>query len=223
MSHHISIIILVGLLAVSSNAFTPTTIRNRPYKAVSASSNPSFDHNDLPFYVEVNDRSYRSDANIAPRNEAKKSTDTPPLTKGRGAVHKRGVFSPIVQVSKIAVGEDRLNKIRAKVISLHSDIIANFVNTSDTVVGNLVLKQLFEFTDKDHSGTIDESELRAALETLGFDWLKEKQITGIFERADSDANGAIDIDEWIQEAPKTLRTNLIKLAKKNGGDMGLLV
>jgi hypothetical protein len=26
----------------------------------------------------------------------------------------------------------------------------------------------------------------------------------------------------MQEAPKTLRTNLIKLAKKNGGELGLL-
>jgi Ca2+-binding EF-hand superfamily protein len=60
------------------------------------------------------------------------------------------------------------------------------------------------------------------LQLLGFSWLQSKQIQGIFQRADLDDNGAIDFDEFMKEAPKTLRTNLIKLAKKNGGDMGLL-
>ncbi len=142
---------------------------------------------------------------------------------GGGAVHKQGVFSPVVQVTKMALGGDTLNKLRAKVIALHSDIIGNFVNTADSTIGNMVLRQLFHFADRDRSETIDETELRAALQTLGFDWLQEKQIKGIFERADLNTNGAIDIDEWMTEAPRTLRTNLIKLAKKNGGDMGLLV
>ena len=43
-----------------------------------------------------------------------------------------------------------------------------------------------------------------------------------FEGADLDANGYLDYQEWRKEAPKTLRTNLIKLAKRNGGEMGLL-
>jgi hypothetical protein len=30
------------------------------------------------------------------------------------------------------------------------------------------------------------------------------------------------MEEWMREAPKTLRTNLVKLAKQNGGDLGLL-
>jgi Ca2+-binding EF-hand superfamily protein len=53
--------------------------------------------------------------------------------------------------------------------------------------------------------------------------LKEKQVKGIFERADTDENGTIDLQEWMTEAPKTLRTNLTKLAKKNGGELGFLV
>jgi hypothetical protein len=52
--------------------------------------------------------------------------------------------------------------------------------------------------------------------------LQSKQIQGIFKRADLDENGSIDFDEFMKEAPKTLRTNLIKLAKKNGDGMGLL-
>jgi Ca2+-binding EF-hand superfamily protein len=85
------------------------------------------------------------------------------------------------------------------------------------------LQQLFSLADANRSGTIDVDELKVALRALGFDWLKEEKVQGIFARADTDANGAIDLDEWIKEAPKTLKTNLVKLAKKNGGDMGLLV
>ena len=43
------------------------------------------------------------------------------------------------------------------------------------------------------------------------------------KRADLDKNGDIDWDEYVRAAPKTIRTNLVKLAKKNGTEMGLLV
>ena len=126
-------------------------------------------------------------------------------------------------LSKQVLGDDKLNKLRAKVISLHSETIAGFVDTYDTTVGRAILKQLFELADRDNSGTIEQEELQVALRTLGFNWLQDKQVGKIFERADTDANGAIDLDEWMREAPKTLRTNLIKLAKKNGDDLGFLV
>ena len=32
----------------------------------------------------------------------------------------------------------------------------------------------------------------------------------------------ISLEEFMDEAPRTLKTNLVKLAKNNGGDMGLL-
>ena len=73
------------------------------------------------------------------------------------------------------------------------------------------------------NGVICQHELSTALQTLGFDWLKDKQVSGILKRADLDDNGAVDVEEFMREAPKTLRTNLIKLAKKNGGELGLLV
>jgi EF hand len=203
----------VVLLSQGSEAFTPMQIKSQSRLAVSSSSSPSLDPNDMPFFVNTQERVEPTP--LTPKKSASAG--------GGGAIHKQGLFSPIVQISKMALGEDKLNKLRAKVISLHSDVIANFVSTSDSIVGSLVLKQLFALTDKDQDGTVDEIELKTALKTLGFDWLKEKQIKGIFERADIDANGAIDLNEWTQEAPKTLRTNLIKLAKKNGGDMGLLV
>jgi aspartate 1-decarboxylase len=146
---------------------------------------------------------------------------TAPKPKG-GAAHKAGLFSPVVLTAKQVIGEERLNKIRAKVISLHSEVIGSFVETYDSPVGRSVLKSLFEVADLNHNGNIDEEELSSAMETLGFSWLQSKQIQGIFKRADLDENGSIDFDEFMKEAPKTLRTNLIKLAKKNGDDMGLL-
>jgi EF-hand domain len=214
-----------ALLVGSSKGFVPSTTTNFPLSStLFASSTPSLDHPDQHFFVDDRTKKQSKDDFAAST-----ATDVPDVAKkarakaGGGAVHKQGVFSPVVQITKMALGEEKLNKLRAKVISLHSDVIADFVNTSDTVIGNIVLKQLFQFTDKDGNGTIDETELRTALQLLGFDWLQDKQIKGIFERADKDTNGAIDLNEWLMEAPKTLRTNLIKLAKKNGGDMGLLV
>jgi hypothetical protein len=149
-----------------------------------------------------------------------------PAASKTAAPHgKQGPLSPVVLAAKAVMGKDesRFNKLRAKVISLHSDVIESFiVGTSDTVVGRAISKQLFELADHDHNGSIERMELAQAFQTLGFDWLKEKQVEGIFQRADKDENGHIELEEWLAEAPKTLRTNLIKLAKKNGGELGLL-
>lgn len=136
---------------------------------------------------------------------------------------KEGVFSPIVVALKETLGDEELNKLRAKVIKLHSDIIGGFVDTAKSSLGQDVLRQLFRLADSNADGRIEESELRRALRMLGFDWLKDKQVKGIFKRADKDENGWIDLEEWMTDAPKTLKTNLVKLAKKNGEQMGLLV
>ena len=137
--------------------------------------------------------------------------------------HKEGLFSPMVMFVKGVLGDEKLNKVRGKVISAHSDVIKSFVDTSESAFGDAVLRSLFRLADKDGNGTIEEEELKTALHSLGFSWLQDKQVGGIFKRADLDENGAIDMDEWIKEAPKTLKTNLVKLAKKNGGDLGFLV
>jgi len=136
--------------------------------------------------------------------------------------HKTGVFSPIVLLAKGVLGDEQVNKLRAAIISKHSDVIAAFVDTADTQLGQTVLKAMFRLADKNGNGVVEKDELADALLLLGFDWLQEKQINGILERSDVDGNGTIDLEEWLQAAPKTLRTNLVKLAKKNGGDMGLL-
>ena len=140
-----------------------------------------------------------------------------------GPAHKEGVFSPIVYAGKMVLGDEQLNKLRAKIISLHSDLIKSFVSTHDSTFGQAVLKSLFEISDLDKDGKLSRDEVASALRSLGFDWLKDKQIDGIIKRADTDENGYICIDEFCVEAPRTLSTGLVKLAKKNGGDMGLLV
>merc|ERR1712232_398606 len=112
--------------------------------------------------------------------------------------HPDGIFTPLVKLGKTVLGEDELNKVRAQIISKHTDVIKNFVDTHSTPTGKI------------------------ALNKLGFKWLNEKQINGIVKRADLDENGVVDFEEFLEAAPKTLRTNLVKLAKKNGGELGFL-
>ena len=137
--------------------------------------------------------------------------------------HQEGVFSPIVFASKKVAGEENINKLRAKFISLHSGVIGDFVATHETPIGSSIAKSLFVVMDANNDGVLDKEEVKTAFETLGFTWLKEKQVNGILKRADKDENGVIDYEEFKAEISKTLKTNLIKLAKKNGADMGLLV
>lgn len=137
--------------------------------------------------------------------------------------HKEGILSPLVYAANKIMGKEELNKLRAQIISLHSDIIKSFVDTSDSTFGKAVLRQLFDISDTDNSGYLDKNEVQNALELLGFKWLQEKHVQKIFERADLNEDGEISLEEFMEEAPKTLKVNLVKLAKNNGGDLGLLV
>ena len=69
--------------------------------------------------------------------------------------------------------------------------------TSDSAFGQGVLQQLFKLVDADRSGYIDKEELSAALSSLGFTWLKEKQVNGIFKRADANGDGVLDVHEFV--------------------------
>ena len=66
-------------------------------------------------------------------------------------------------------------------------------------------------------------QVRAALKDLGFDFLNEKQVDTIINKADADKNEVIDFEEFVKDAPKTLRVQLVKLAKQNGDDLGFLI
>jgi len=133
-----------------------------------------------------------------------------------------GLFAPLVLGAKRVMGTKELNAMRAEVILQHSKVISSFVDTSDSPFGQLALRTLFAAADKDKSGELDKEEVRAALHALGFTFLKEKQVDGIVKRADADDNEVIDFEEFVTEAPRTLRTNLVKLAKQNGHDLGFL-
>merc|ERR1719436_1547364 len=138
-----------------------------------------------------------------------------------GKQHTEGILSPIVYLAKGVLGDDELKKVRAKVIGVHSDLIKSFVGTADSDFGRGVLRQLFDIVDADSSGYLDKSEIMTALSMLGFKWLGDKEVNRIFQRADANGDLEISLEEFMDEAPKTLKTNLIKLAKVNGNDLGL--
>ncbi len=212
---------LMALLA-SSNAFAPDAAVG-PRSAINVQTSATAS----PYFIDVLAEQEQSTTMTEPvvKNATTKMKEPKKVQskKGGGAVHQQGIFSPAVLAAKQVLGDEQLNKVRAKAISMHSDVIASFVDTYEWPTGQAALKALFAVADKDGSGTIDEKELNVALHALGFTWLKEKQVKGIFARADTDENGAICLQEFMNEAPKTLRTNLTKLAKKNGGDLGFLV
>ncbi|KAL3918436.1 MAG: hypothetical protein SGILL_004235 [Bacillariaceae sp.] len=204
--------LVAALLVASATSFSPaSTMRPAPFFV-----NVVGETTDTPpaMAATAQQEQQAAPAPVAPKAPKKKLA--------KKSSHKEGIFSPAVLLAKNVLGDKQLNEIRGKAIGLHSDVIGKFVETAETDFGNQVLKALFTLADKDQNGTIEEEELKEALLSLGFD-LKTKQISGIFARADADGNGALDLDEWVREAPKTLRTNLIKLAKKNGGELGFLV
>lgn len=53
--------------------------------------------------------------------------------------------------------------------------------------------------------------------------MDDAKVSELVARGDLDLNEVIDFEEFCAAAPKTLRTNLIKLAKQNGNDLGFLV
>lgn len=219
----ISAVAILAMTASSSSAFVPSA-RKGPLTFLPATAAT---HN-MPYFIDVapeHDTTSQQNASVQMMESTKPSAPVAPKKKpaAAGAKHQDGLFSPVVKAAKVVLGEEKLNKVRGKVIGMHSDVIGNFVDTYDWPTGKVALKVLFQVADKDQSGTIDEKELMEAFHAIGFTFLKEKQMKGIFERADSDNNGLIDQEEFMKEAPKTLRTNLIKLAKKNGADLGFLV
>ena len=232
-------LIIVLAAAASSNAFvvpSHSTIQRhstiRPlfssvnHEATSSVSSSASEQLEKAYQQAVEAADTALDAakmimDIPPSPVAPK-TAAAPKKKG-GSPHKEGLFSPIVVAAGAVLGDEQLNKIRGKVISLHSDLIKSFVDTADSAFGNVVLRQLFDVVDVDKSGYLDKTEVATALNMLGFKWLGEKQVDGIFARADANGDSEISLEEFMVEAPRTLRTNLVKLAKSNGAEMGLLV
>ena len=219
----------VALLSVGAPLVTAFSAP-KSYNTMSATSktflNAAVVENEVPFYAQISSTNEvvveETKIVTTPETKIKKVDAVNKKKKVGGAVHKDGIFTPLVLLGKSVLGEDQLNKIRAKAISMHSDVIKNFVDTHSTPSGQIALSTLYRLADTDGDGTLNKEEIRIALNKLGFDWLKDKQVSGIVKRADLDENGVVDFDEFLEAAPKTLRTNLVKLAKKNGGDLGFL-
>jgi len=133
-----------------------------------------------------------------------------------------GIFTPVVIIAKKIFGEKEIKKIRTDFISYHSNVITSFIKTSQSKLGKLALVSLFNIADENHDGVLDKDELKKGLNFLGFQWIGLKQADGILNRSDNNKDGSIDLEEFEKGAPKTLQTNLKKLAKKNGEEMGLL-
>merc|ERR1711871_1019684 len=105
---------------------------------------------------------------------------------------KDGLFAPLVRGAVRVMGRKELNMLRADVIQKHSKVISAFVDTSASRFGQLSLRKMFEYADKDGNGTLDQDEVQAALKDLGFHFLGEKEVSTIVGRADADKNGVID-------------------------------
>jgi hypothetical protein len=214
-------------LSIASISFYATTIAQSTAFTVS-NSVPSTKTTNTETQIKVSSQSFYFLDEITPtpidetaeiKPVIKKATIKP---KAVAANHKQGLFSPLILAAKEVVGVEKLNKIRAQVIGYHTKVIKSFVDTNETVLGSTIVLQLFALMDMNEDGAVDEDELAIAFKTLGFSWLNEKKIAAIIKRSGSE-DGLLRMEEFKQEFPKTLRTNLVKLAKKNGGDLGFLV
>ena len=136
---------------------------------------------------------------------------------------KKGIFSPLVEEAKYFIGEKELNELRAKIILEHSKVISKFVDTSSSKFGQIALKCLFEAADSNDDGSLDVEEIKAACEALGFDWIDDEKSRKLIINNDQNLDEVINFEEFVISAPKMLRVNLVKLAKKNGNDLGFLV
>jgi hypothetical protein len=218
-----SLSITYTVFFVHSKAFSPMLSNTRTFNVQHQlfMSSPSDPENVGEEKVVVLDKAVES-------TPEESSTPTPAVAekaKGKEKMEKKypdGVFTPLVQVAKKILGEGRLKEVRAKTILIHTDVINSFIETASTPFGQATLEKMFEIADKNGDGTIDDDEMSAALDSLGFSWLSDKQVSAVIKRADKDKNGVIDVQEFKDGAPKTLKANLTKLAKKNGTDLGLM-
>ncbi|CAE8628245.1 unnamed protein product [Polarella glacialis] len=143
--------------------------------------------------------------------------------RGGAKIGKSGLFSPIVEGAKVAIGPEELNKWRAEVIKAHTKVISYFVDTSQSGFGKIALQRLFEAADANGDGKLCKEEVRSCLTSLGFSWMDHERVEGLVAKGDLNGDEEIDFEEFVLQAPVTLRQNLVKLAKRNGDDLGFLV
>ena len=79
--------------------------------------------------------------------------------KKKAGSHQEGIFLPAVYTAKIILGETELNKVRAKTISLHSDIIKSFVETANSSFGQWALVDMCKVADENGNEKLDNDEV----------------------------------------------------------------
>ena len=124
-----SLTLLSLLLTSEVNAFSvlprtafasQITVKSKPLSAT-------------PYYLEeVETMSTRAEPIVTTKNEKADKIEgnrqRPKTVQVKKPNHKEGVFSPIVFASKKILGDETINQIRAKFISLHSNVIGDFRN-----------------------------------------------------------------------------------------------
>jgi len=133
-----------------------------------------------------------------------------------------GPFTNAVVGMKVIMGEENLNSLRNYFIKLHGNAQEVAIDSHESSFGQTMMGWLFEQADVDKNGTIDKEELLAACQKLGFSWMDEARAAKLLKKADKDDNGVIDYDEFVKTSPKYFKQSLLKLAKKNGAELGFL-
>lgn len=145
-----------------------------------------------------------------------------PVNVAMAGAAKDGPFTPTVVGFKVLMGDENLNSLRNYFIKLHGDAQTAAIDTHDTEMGKAMMGWLFDQADKDKNGTIDKQELQEAMQKLGFDWMDEKRIDKFIKKADDNKDEVLQYEEFAKTSPKFLKQSLLKLAKKNGADLGFL-
>jgi len=122
----------------------------------------------------------------------------------------------------LVMGEENLVAFRNAMIKAHGDVQAAALETHESELGQSLLEYLFNEADKDKNGSIDQEELLEACQRLGFSWMDEKRAEKLVKKADKNEDGVIQLEEFKATAPKFFQQSTLKLAKKNGADLGFL-
>lgn len=202
------------ILAGSTVAFAPT--ERRPYRSEMTGLGAASVNQDIPFFLP-------DDVRQKMEEKAEQSEKASKASKQGPNNAQEGVLSPAVYFLRDILGDDDLNKLRGQQIALHSTVIRTFVDTAESPSGEKVLTAMFQQADKNRNGRMELEEFEKIFKSLGFSWLDKPKMENLFARAGGKDKGYITLKEWKEEAPKILKKNLVRLAKQNGGNLGLLV
>eukprot|EP00957_Ditylum_brightwellii_P202322 15329651-Ditylum_brightwellii.AAC.1 len=130
----------------SAHMTSRATLPLHAYGSSEGNTSPFHFASIIPNTPTVTSEVTSSEAKLNP--PVRKSAPKKTAMKKKAGSHQEGIFSPAVYIAKTILGEDELNKVRAKAISLHSDVIKSFVETVDSSFGQRALVDMFKVADK---------------------------------------------------------------------------